>query len=468
MQSAEQLTDLLAKWAGDPVAFVIEALGVTPEPWQAEALGALVAEDRIAIRSGHGVGKSALLAWIVLWHMLTKFPQKIAATAPTSHQLEDVLWGEISLWLKKLPQGLQDWIDVKSDKVELTGAPKESFCVARTARVDRPEAFQGFHSENMLFIVDEASGVEDIIFEVGAGAMSTKGAKTILTGNPTRSSGYFFDAFHKQREHWHNIKVGCQDSSRVSDTFIEEMKAKYGEDSNIYRVRVLGEFPLNEDDVLMPLDLIEAAVERDIVATPMMPVWGLDVARFGNCRTALAKRKGNTLLEPIKSWHKRDLMEVAGIMLAEYEDTLPENLPVEILVDSVGLGAGVVDRLKELGLPVRGINAGESPSKPGFNRLRDEMWWRCREWFESREVKIPDDDRLISQLTNIKYKYTSVGKIQIEGKTDLQGRGLESPDEADSLVLTMMGLDRRGVANDRYDRKQRRNPWLKKRSWMSR
>jgi hypothetical protein len=319
----------------------------------------------------------------------------------------------------------------------------------------------------MLFIVDEASGVEDIIFEVGAGAMSTKGAKTILTGNPTRSSGYFYDAFHKMREHWHCIKVSCMDSTRVDELFINEMKAKYGEDSNIYRVRVLGEFPLNEDDVLMPLDLIEAAVERDIEPVPMMPVWGLDVARFGNCRTALCKRKGNTLLEPIKSWHKRDLMEVSGLILAEYEDTLPENLPVEILVDAIGLGAGVVDRLKELGLPVRGINVGETPSKQGFNRLRDELWWRCREWFESREVKIPDDDKLITQLTNIKYKYTSVGKIQIEGKEDLDKRGLESPDEADSLVLTMAGLDRRGVVGNRYDRQPKRQWWQRKRTGWS-
>lgn len=467
MENAEQLTDLLTRWAGDPVAFVIEALGVTPESWQAEVLNALVDEDRIAIRSGHGVGKSALLAWIVLWSIITKFPQKIACTAPTSHQLEDVLWGEIALWKKKLPEGIQNWIDIKSDKVELKSAPKESFCVARTARVDRPEAFQGFHSENMLFLVDEASGVEDIIFEVGAGAMSTKGAKTILTGNPTRSSGYFFDAFHKMREHWHTMKVSCEDSTRVDHKFISEMEAKYGGDSNIFRVRVLGEFPLNEDDVLMPLDLIEAAVERDIVTLPMMPVWGLDVARFGNCRTALCKRKGNTLLEPIKSWHKRDLMEVSGLILAEFEDTLPENIPAEILVDAIGLGAGVVDRLKELGLPVRGINVGETPSKAGFNRLKDELWWRCREWFESREVNIPEDDKLISQLTNIKYKYTSVGKIQIEGKDDLMKRGLESPDEADSLVLTMAGLDRRGVVGTRYDRHPKRQWWQKKRTGWS-
>jgi hypothetical protein len=142
-------------------------------------------------------------------------------------------------------------------------------------------------------------------------------------------------------------------------------------------------------------------------------------------------------------------------------------MPVEILVDAIGLGAGVVDRLKELGLPVRGINVGESPSKPGFNRLRDELWWRTREWFESREVKIPDDSVLIGELTSLKYKYTSVGKIQAEGKEALMERGVASPDEADAFVLTMAGLDRRGDVGRRYERKKE-NWRYKARTWLSR
>jgi len=431
-------------------------------------LAAVVTEDRIAVRSGHGVGKSALLAWIILWWMLTRFPQKIACTAPTSHQLEDVLWGEVSFWRKKLPEGMHDWINIKSEMVELASSPRESFCVARTARVDKPEAFQGFHSPNMLFLVDEASGVENVIYEVGAGAMSTFGAKTIMTGNPTRTSGYFYDAFHKMRDHWWTRKVSCEESTRVNPEFIKEMELKYGLDSNVFRVRVLGEFPLSEDDVLMPLDLIEAAVNRDISTYEMMPVWGLDVARFGNCATALTKRKGNEVLST-QSWKQRDLMEISGIILHEYENTTSDLIPAEILVDAIGLGAGVVDRLRGLGLPVRGINVGESPGTPGFNRLRDELWWRTREWFETREVKIPDDGELIGELTSIKFKYTSSGKIQVESKDSMQDRGLKSPDTADSFVLTMAAHDRRGVAHRKYERSKKRGFLSgKKRSWLSR
>jgi hypothetical protein len=349
----------------------------------------------------------------------------------------------------------------------MVGHEEVSFAVARASNPDKPEAFQGFHSPHMLFLADEASGIEDIIFEVGQGALSTPGAKILMAGNPTRSSGYFYEAFTRFRAHWWTKRVSCtdlEDAPYANPGYPGEMAEKYGADSNVYRVRVLGEFPLEEDDVLIPLSMIEAAKERDVEPiSRIMPVWGLDVARFGNCRTALAKRRSNHLMEPIKSWHKRDLMEVAGLIMAEYEDTNSDERPAEILVDSVGLGAGVVDRMKELNLPVRGVNVGESPSgKDKFNRLRDELWWKAREWFDSREVKIPEDERLIAQLSTLKYRFTSTGKIVVEGKEDLMKRGVESPDEADAFVLTMAGLDKRGIV-DRYERrpKKRRSAWTR-------
>jgi phage terminase large subunit len=203
-------------WHDSPGKFVQQALGATPEKWQLKTMLDVRNNDRTAVKSGHGVGKSALLAWIILWWLLTRFPAKVACTAPTSHQLDDVLWGEISKWYRKLPEGLKSLITVTSDKVFLNAAPNESFAVARTARKEKPEAFQGFHSENMLFIVDEASGVDPIIFEVGEGSMSTEGAKTLLTGNPTRTSGYFYDAFNSMRKWWVTRTVRCSDSSQAT------------------------------------------------------------------------------------------------------------------------------------------------------------------------------------------------------------------------------------------------------------
>ena len=156
----------ILNWQQDPALFVEQAMDVDYiEEWQREALATLITPGDLAIRSGHGVGKSAFLAWVIIWWMLLKPEPRIACTAPTGHQLEDVLWGEIAQWTKKLPEALQQEMIVKNERVEATRNPKRFYCVARTARKDQPEAFQGFHAPDMLFIADEASGVDDIIFQ---------------------------------------------------------------------------------------------------------------------------------------------------------------------------------------------------------------------------------------------------------------------------------------------------------------
>jgi hypothetical protein len=437
----------------DPALFVRAVLQAEPQPWQEEALRAIRDNDRVAIRSGHGVGKTAFLSWVVLWWMLTHYPVKVACTANTASQLSDVLWPEINKWGRKLPEFFQNQLEFKSDKIELKGGA-DSFAVARTSRKEQPEALQGFHSPNMLFVVDEASGVPDIIFEVGQGAMSTAGAKTVMVGNPTRSSGFFFDAFNRNCERWWTRRVGCQDASTVSKDFLEDMARQYGQESNIYRVRVLGEFPEADDDVVIPLHLLESAVTRDVDAVEnVMPVWGLDVARFGDDRTALCKRQGNVLSEPIKSWRNKDLMEICGIILTEYESTPYQERPGEILVDSIGLGAGVVDRLTEMefGPNIRGINVAESPALgQRFGRLRDELWFKAREWLEARDVNMPQDDELISELSSVRFKYLSSGKLKVESKDELKRRGQKSPDLADSFVLTFGGMATRASSGSSY------------------
>jgi len=420
------------------VRFVREALRAEPEPWQQEALRAVAREDRLAIRSGHGVGKSAYLAWVILWWLLTRYPVKVACTAPSAHQLQDVLWGEVAKWRRKLRAPFKDWLQVKADRVELVGAGQTAFAAARTARREQPEAFQGFHSENMLFIADEASGIDDVIFEVGEGAMSTKGAKTILTGNPTRLQGYFYRAFHEAASVWFGMRVSCYDSAQVDPEFIERMKVTWGELSDVFRYRVLGEFPLANVNAVIPLNLLEAAVGREIVGrTDTAPVWGLDVARFGRARTALCKRRENALLEPVRWWAGKDLMQTAGLVKAEFDGTPFLDRPSAICVDVIGLGAGVVDRLRELKLPVIGINVAEEPSiKEQFLRLRDELWWRVREWFTARDSTMPRDNDLIADLSAPTYSITSSGHIKIESKVDMEKRGVRSPDLADALCLT--------------------------------
>ena len=451
----ENALSRLRAWKESPNQFISEALGIAPEPWQERALNGLVKHGRVSIRSGHGVGKSALDSWAVLWFLLTHFPAKIPCTAPTAHQLQDILWSELGKWHRRLPEWLRNELELGSDRMMLRGAPEQSFAVARTARKEQPEALQGFHSENLLFVIDEASGVEDIVFEVAEGALSTPNAKVLMTANPTRTSGYFHDSHNKMRDRWYTMRVSCSDSSQVSDTYAKEMAEKYGEDSNIYRVRVLGEFPRSEDDVVIPLDLVESALSRLVSpVTGYLQIWGMDVARFGEDRTTLAKRHSNILVEPVKSWQGKDLMQTAGILKLEYEQAEPK--PSEILIDSIGLGAGVVDRCIELGLPVRGVNVGESAAVSNkYMRLRDELWFKAREWFDAKDCHIENDDELIAELTGPKYKFTSSGKIQVESKDDMKKRGIRSPDKADAFCLTFAGgLERMDDRKyDRYNRK---------------
>lgn len=456
--------ELLLAIALDPVLFVEGVLGAKPEEWQKKALYAVRDNDRVAIRSGHGIGKTAFLSWLILWWVLTRSPSRIACTANTSSQLSDILWAEVAKWHRCMPDGLKELIEVTSAKVELTG--QDSFAVARTARRETPEALQGFHSPNMLFLVDEASGVDNIIFEVGEGAMSTEGAKTVMTGNPTRTSGYFYEAFNKMKDSFFTMKVSSQDSTQVGPKFIEDMKVKYGEDSNIYRVRVLGEWPEADDDVVIPLHLLQSAAERDQVPADTTPVvWGLDVARFGTDKSALCKRKGNVVTEPIKSWRNKDLMEMCGIILNEYETTTWSDRPVEILIDSIGLGAGVVDRLTELDLPVRGINVAESASMgERYGRLRDELWFLGKEWFEARDCTIPEQEELIDDLSKPRFTFLSNGKLKVEGKDEMKRRGLNSPDLADAFCLTF--ASRASIAKSGSAHKWNKNLSYGKSTWI--
>ena len=184
--------EFVQEYRDDPVKFVVEVLGAKPLPYQAEFLQAIAdGERKMSVRSGHGTGKSTSASWAMLWYVLLRFPNKVVVTAPTSGQLFDALFAELKRWINELPKQLQPMLTVKSDRVELAAAPSEAFISARTSRAETPEALAGVHSENVLLVVDEASGVPEKVFEAAAGSMSGHSATTILLSNPTRSSGTF-------------------------------------------------------------------------------------------------------------------------------------------------------------------------------------------------------------------------------------------------------------------------------------
>jgi len=438
---ANPFIDFLERYKNDPVLFVKECCNAQPDDWQAEFLEAIArGHRRVSVRSGHGVGKSTAASWAILWYLLTRYTVKILVTAPSSGQLFDALYAETKRWAKELPENLSALLDVKSDRIELVSARSECFVSLKTSRPESPEALQGAHADNVMLIADEASGVHEAVFEAAAGSMSSVGC-TILLGNPTRTSGFFYDTHTRLRDQWWTKRVSCVASPRVSREYIAELQARYGEDSNAYRVRVLGEFPESDDDTIISIDLIQSALSRDVALVKTAPVvWGLDVARYGNDASALCKRQGNHVTEPTKRYRGLDLMSLCGVVMAEYEALEPGLRPVEINVDSIGLGAGVTDRLIELKLPARGINVSESPSLGNtYRNLRAEIWYKAKAWFEGRDVHIPDDDQLIAELSAVRYKFLSTGKIQIESKDDMRKRGMPSPDVADAFCLTFAG-----------------------------
>jgi hypothetical protein len=440
---AESVGRIVEDLYNDRVGFAKHIVGMTPTDQQAEAMAALDTNDSVAGRSGHGVGKSAAEAILIIQYMSTRAFCKIPCTAPTKHQLYDVLWSELSKWHTHM---------MKNSAGELFGSmfqwTKERFfhkgdqekerwfAVARTANKDKPEGLQGFHADYVLRIVDEASAVDDSVHETMEGNTGIYETKEFLAGNPTRNDGNFFDAFYKARGLYKTFTWSCLDSPIAPKKFIDKIVARYGVDSQVYVIRVLGKHFLGEGDSYIPYHLAYEATYRDVPLDKTAPiVMGVDVARYGDDDTVIAIRQGDIFF-PLHVFSKKSTMETVGhirILARHFK-------PAQIFVDEIGLGAGVKDRLEELGYPVTGVNVAEAPAQDGqqFVRLRDELWGNMRVWLESRRGKLSDNEDLdlVSELTTPKFKITSDGKIKIESKDELKRRQKASPNRADACLMT--------------------------------
>lgn len=440
---ANPFVQFLEQYGNDRVAFVREVLGGNPDADQTAYLQARDRGDRqIAERSGHNVGKTTQLAWDITHHAVCKFPQKTVCTSATAPQLHDALVPETKAWFKKLPPALLDLFEMKAESIHLKAAPEESFVSFRTSRPETPEALAGVHSENVLLICDEASGIPDTVFDAAAGSMAGEHCHIVMTGNPLRNTGLFADVWHRPEigKTWTKFHVSCVGHPRISQAWIDEQRAKYGgEEDNRFRVRVLGEFPRADDDTIIPFDLVQAALDRDVIPNPGAPViWGLDCARGGGDPSALAKRKGNVLLEPTQIRAGRDLMQLAGWVKRQWDDCDPQYRPREINIDVIGLGGGVVDRLNELGLPVRGINVAEDATiwPERYHKLRTELWFKGEEWFRRKDCNIAGDDDLLGELVKQRFRfYDSNGKLYALSKQEM--RPEPSPNRADAFLLTL-------------------------------
>ena len=430
MNLALQTENLIDEWYHDAFRFITEAIRAVPTHQQEEVLKSISPGSHTSVRSGHGVGKTALLSWLILWFMCTRYDARIPCTASTHSQLRDILWPEIAKWMNKLPLQYQQSLEWQTERFLWKDRRQTWFAVARTARKEAPEALQGFHGDDLMFIVDEASGVPPEVFEVAQGALTKKNVISVMTGNPTRLSGEFYRSHHQERHLWKTFHFSSEDSPLVSSDYPARVAKKYGKDSDVYRVRVKGDFPLAESDTFIPLPLVEQA---KLIVQPEgnKCIWGVDPARFGDDESALVKRAGLKVTE-VSGIRKRDTMEVSGWVAQQAKQEKPD----QIMVDVIGIGSGVYDRLREQGFPVVSVNVAERASdSEEYARLRDELWGEAKDALQEG-LSLPDDEELAGQLSAPKYKFDSTGRIVIEAKEDMKKRGVDSPDRADALCLT--------------------------------
>ena len=437
-----------------------EAFQFNATPQQEMILKALSKKNaRVSVASGHGVGKTALAALAIDIMLWLYDDVKVLCTAPSKDQLKDFIWkycrDHISK-MKPVNQAMFNWTTSHIEMIDKPELTSKRFALAKTANKDNPEALQGGHGGHVLFVIDEATGVSDPIFGPMEGAMTGDDCRVLMISNPTRTNGYFFRSQQPNMKHrWEQFTLSCVDSPIVNPTYWQNLKEDYGEDSNYYRIKVLGLFPKTEDDALIPREWIEDAIGREIAANGEL-IAGADVGSTGD-NSAITIRKGQVIIH-IESFHIADTMLTAG----KFAEILKAKHCRKINIDAAGIGLGVAHRLRELGFDVTCINAQESsPYKDTFVRLRDQLWWTAREFFESKICSISDTidretiDKLVEELSSMHWETTSAGKKQMEPKhTRMKDRDAgrknkmkHSPNIADSLIHSLNNADILGLVS---------------------
>jgi hypothetical protein len=482
--SAEDLLfDQLAEWELRPYDFVYGAFPwgeagselselTGPDEWQKRVLwdlqeGLLSGKTdlaaafeflwQIAIRSGHGVGKSALFSWLIMWGIATKSDTRGRVTANTKEQLMRVLWGELAKWHRLS-------ICRHLFKVTATAIFSADPVHEKTWRIDaipwsaeNPEAFAGLHNygKRIMVLCDEASAIDDVIWEVLDGATTDMNTQIIwiVAGNPTRNAGRFRDCWDKfgadywespgrSREPnpygtWHCYKVNGWDSALSNKSLYRKWRSSWGEESDFYRIRVLGEFPNASTTQLIPLEIIQTAGVREVQSFHWEPlILGVDIARFGNNETVAQFRRGrDARTMPAARWRNLPVDQTADRIAALISQFSPD----AVFIDEGGVGGGVVDFLRRLGhsvIPVNfGVPASQNPAGTLVANKRAEMFVMLRDWLSSGGCVDPSGD-LSDQLISIEYHYNKKQEIQLMSKEDMRSIGKDSPDWGDALALT--------------------------------
>ena len=461
------LIEELAQHAYDPYAFVMwnypwgepgELENYDgPNQWQTEVLTQV--RDRIlnlsqavqiAVTSGHGVGKSALVSWLLDWAQSTCEDTKGVVTANTENQLKTKTWVEFAKWHR---------LGLTRNLFEMTATARFSRDPdhQKTWRIDmvpwserNTEAFAGLHNlgKRIIVVFDEASAIPDLIHEVTEGALTDKDTEILwfMFGNPTRNKGRFREAFPGGRfaSRWFSLEVDSRTVPGTNKEQIDRWIEDYGLDSDFVRVRVLGKFPRVDSQSFIPLSLaLEAAARDPSHDNPAPILFGLDVGRFGDDPSALLIRQGRDA----KSRSPHLFYGLSTMALCNRIVSLfNEYNPTTVFVDGGGVGGGVVDRLLELGLPVIEVQFGAkadytNPHDPltKYENKRAEIWGAVRDWLKTGCIqdKIPGQEiSLPEELAGPSYSYNKRDHIVLQSKADMKRAGLPSPNVADALALT--------------------------------
>jgi hypothetical protein len=446
-----QLQQIIAQFVNDPLGFVMFVFpwgsgpleGQEPDEWQVEFLMEIkgyLDEDpyeviQMARSSGHGIGKTALVSWLILFLVSTRPHIAGVVTANTKTQLTTKTWRELSIWHQRMKN--KHWFEWTATRFYHVDHKETWGFDAIPWSEHNSEAFAGLHSKYVAVIFDEASAIADIIWEVTEGAMTTERAMWYAFGNPTKNTGRFRECFGKQSHRWMTKKIDSRTARMTNKAKIQEWIEDNGEDSDFVRVRVRGEFPRFGTNQLISSESVHAArgynmgIDEYVHFTPVI---GVDVARFGQDESVVCARQGRKVHD-LKSYRGLNNIQVASRAAEVWRDFGGKGV---IMVDEIGVGSGVVDYLTTQGYPVIGVNAGaKADNDKRYYNKRAEMWHRMAEWTQN-QVALPEDSVLCEQMTALEYEYDLKERIKLERKEDLKARlpALGSPDRAEALALT--------------------------------
>lgn len=442
---------LLARWRDDPAAFAREALGIEPWSRQRDVFAAVASRPRVVTRSGHKVSKSCSIGCLALWWVCTRPRAKVVLSSTVADQLKNILWPE----LKRLHENARVPIGGKlaGDYHGGLWFADGRAVIALKSEDTKPEAFAGISSPHLLYLIDEASGFPEALLEAAQGNVAG-GGRIAAFGNPTRTSGWFFDAFHTRRDEWFPLHIDSRESPNITGAEPpipglataewEALMAKSGRESPIYQVRVAGTFPKSGDLVVVGLGLLEESLARDPSTLRDGPMrLGLDVGRTGDDPSVLAAVRGDRCF-PLRQTTNREGDDLAGWVLEQLREmrrdgVLELSAKPECRIDVIGVGASAYDHLKySRELVAIPVNVARSPMDPTrFCTARDEVWFAGAEWLDEGGVPPADDTELHGELTAARYKFDGKGRYDVASKDEMKKALRRSPNKADALNLAV-------------------------------